>query len=287
MVHTVAASMSWWQATILGIVEGLTEYLPVSSTGHLLLAQRAMGMAQTQEAKEAADAYAIVIQAGAILAVAGLYWKRFVQMAKGLMGKDQAGLRLALNVGLAFAITGAIGLPSEHFVKTYLFDSIPAINAAWLAGGLAILAVVYFKPKKRGGFPPGGVDSLTLPQAAIIGLMQVLAMWPGTSRSLITIVAGLLVGLSVSAAVEFSFILGVVTLLGATAVELHKHHQTLTANYGVFDMLLGFVVAGGFAAIAVEWMVTYLKRHSLSLFGWYRVILAAVVGALMVMGKLG
>jgi len=277
--------MTWWQALILGIVEGVTEYLPVSSTGHLLLVQQWLGLRSAQAQTVASDAYAIVIQAGAILAVFGLYWRRFAQMGRGLLGRDPVGLRLALNVGLAFAITGAIGITFEKTVKHYFFN-VPAITAAWLVGGLAILAVTYLRPQRPGMLPPRNMDSLTLPQAAIIGLMQVLAMWPGTSRSLITIVAGLLVGMGIGAAVEFSFLLGVVTLLAATGKEVYSNHQALAHNYSMLNMGVGFVVAGISAAFAVEWMVTYLKRHSLAIFGWYRVILAAVVGVLMILGLL-
>lgn len=276
--------MDAWQALILGVVEGLTEYLPVSSTGHLLLTQRALGIEQTP----AADAYAICIQAGAILAVVGLYWRRMKQMTRGLMGKDRLGLRLAMNIIGAFGVTAVLAVLLEKRVKAHLFN-LPAISAAWIVGGLAILVAVHWlRSPKRPVMEQGdlGLDSLTLPGAAIIGLLQALAMWPGTSRSLITIVAGLLVGLSVSAAVEFSFLLGMVTLLAATAKDGLEFGPLMLETYSLGVMLLGVAVAGISAAAAVQWMVAYLRRHSLAVFGWYRIALGAAVGALILAGKL-
>ncbi len=275
--------MEWWQAVILGIVEGLTEYLPVSSTGHLLLAQRAMGIPQSA----AADAYAICIQSGAILAVLGLYRHRLKQMTQGLMGKNPRGFAMLVNIIVAFAVTGVLAVLLEKSVKAKLFN-LPAITTAWLVGGLAILAVVYLRPRKSQGLLPDsrGIETLTLPGALLIGLMQTIAMWPGTSRSLITIFAGLLVGLSVPAAVEFSFLLGVVTLLAATAKDAHEHGPLMLETYSLGVMLLGVVVAAISAAGAVKWMVSYLRQHSLAIFGWYRIALAVIVGALMMLGLL-
>ena len=274
--------MEWWQAVILGIMEGLTEYLPVSSTGHLLLAQRALGIPQS----DAADAYAICIQSGAILAVLGLYWHRLKQMTRGLLGQDPRGFALLVNVVVAFGVTGMLAVLLEKAVKARLFN-LPAITIAWLVGGLAILIFVYMRPRQQTLLPEAhGLETLTWPGAVVIGLMQTIAMWPGTSRSLITIFAGLLVGLSVSAAVEFSFLLGVLTLLAATAKDAHEHGPLMLETYSLSVMLLGGIVAAISAAAAVKWMVSYLKQHSLAIFGWYRIALAAVVGALMIGGKL-
>lgn len=279
--------MEWWQALILGVVEGLTEYLPVSSTGHLILTQRAMGIGES----EAADAYAICIQSGAILAVLGLYRRRLVQMGRGLAGRDREGWQLVINLGVAFGITAVIALTLERWVKHHLFN-LPAIVLAWLVGGLAILGVVWLRGDGRRGVrglgqrDPGRLEEMDVGAAAVIGLCQAVAIWPGTSRSLVTIVAGLLVGLSVPAAVEFSFLLGVITLLAATAKDAWEFGPVMVEQYSLGTMLLGVAVAWVSAAVAVKWMVGYLRRHSLAVFGWYRLILAAVVGGLMWMGKL-
>lgn len=266
--------MDGLQAVVLGLVEGLTEYLPVSSTGHLILSQRLMGIGES----EAADAFAICIQAGAIVAVLALYFRRVRQMVEGLLGRDPLGLRLAVDVAVAFLPAAVIGLLFEKRIKHYLFN-LPSITFAWLAGGLAILAVVHWRKKGAGSERARlALEDLPAAGALLIGLIQCLAMWPGTSRSLVTIVGGLLVGLSVEAAVEFSFLLGVVTLTAATAHDLLKHGQALAHAYAPLSMALGFAAAAVAAALSVKWMVGYLRRHSLAVFGWYRVALAAAVG---------
>ena len=271
--------MDWWQALILGIVEGATEYLPVSSTGHLIVAMRAIGLEKTQ----ATDAYAICIQSGAILAVLGLYRVRFRQMAKGLLGRDRQGRELALNLTISFGITGVLGLAFNHWIEEHLF-LVSYVVMAWLVGGLAILLVAWSKRGRPGrvGFD---LDTLGWKQAAVIGLSQALAMWPGTSRSLITIAAGLLLGMSISAAVEFSFLLGVVTLLAAGALKAYQSGP-LIMDMGLVNVLIGIIVAAFAAWISIKWMVTYLRRHGLAIFGYYRIAIGVVVGLLVISGWL-
>lgn len=279
--------MTWWQAMILGIVEGLTEYLPVSSTGHLILAQRALGIGDS----DAANAYAICIQLGAIVAVLELYFGRIRQMGRGLLGQDRVGRRLAKAIVAGFLPAAVLGLLLDEWIKENLFGGDawglwPTV-AAWAAGGVAILAVAWARRGRDDG-PRTGFDlaELTWRGGLIIGFAQTLAMWPGVSRSLVTIVGGVLIGLSLPAAVEFSFLLGVVTLGAATAYDGIKHGDAMFAQYSVFDMLVGFVFAWLSAVIAVKWMVSYLKRHGLAVFGWYRVALAVVVAGLIVLGPL-
>lgn len=273
--------MTSLQALVLGVVEGVTEYLPVSSTGHLILAQRLMGIGEG----EAADALAICIQGGAIVAVLGLYFSRVTQMAAGVAGRDPTGRRLALNILAAFLPAVVIGLLFEKRIKEALFN-LPAITVAWLVGGFAILAAVWWQKRRTGGGQGEGreLEELTLPGALAIGFWQCLAMWPGTSRSLVTIVGGLSAGLGVAPAIEFSFLLGVVTLTAATAHDILKHGHALLAAYSVSSLIVGFLAAAVAATLAVKWMVTYLRRHGLSIFGWYRVALALAVGASLVAG---
>ena len=292
--------MTWWQAILLGIVEGLTEYLPVSSTGHLLIVQELLGLTTgSASAKEAADAYAICIQAGAIVAVLGLYAGRIKQMASGVVGRDPSGRRLFINILAGFVPAAVIGLALNHQIKEYLFGPWPIV-AAWFVGGVAILVV----DRRRGGRGSSGslgagagggdmareeVDllSLTWRLALIIGFAQCLAMWPGVSRSLVTIVAGVLVGLSLASAVEFSFLLGVVTLGAATCYDLLKHGSTMLEHYGITEMFIGFLFAFISAVMAVKWMVNYLKSHGMAVFGYYRIVIAVVVAGLILLQWVG
>lgn len=270
--------MDNFQALILGLVEGLTEYLPVSSTGHLLLAQRMMGI----DSSTAADAFAISIQGGAILAVLGIYRARVGQMIMGLFGRDQTGGRLLLNLVCAFVPAAVLGLLLEKPIKKYLFGGdawgLWPVVAAWFVGGLAILAVSFAR-RRRGALPSTGLDldQLTIRMALIVGFAQCIAMWPGVSRSLITIVGGVMVGLSLPAAVELSFLLGVITLTAATLYDALKHGPEMLATYGAVPLLIGFVSAWISAVLAVKWMVGYLKSHGMEIFGWYRVALAIAV----------
>lgn len=274
--------MNFLQALILGIVEGLTEYLPVSSTGHLLLAQRIMGI----ESGEVSDAFAICIQAGAIVAVLGLYRERVGQMLLGVVGRNPGGLRLAINLVAAFIPAAVLGLLLEKTIKGYLFADLWTVVAAWFVGGVAILAVSWSR-RRHGATPRTGLDleHLTIRMAVIVGAAQCIAMWPGVSRSLITIVGGVLVGLSLPAAVELSFLLGVVTLSAATAKDGLEYGSQMLATYGALPLLAGFAAAWLSAVIAVKWMVNYLKSHGMEIFGWYRVALAIAVAAWLVWPK--
>lgn len=270
--------MDNFQALILGLVEGLTEYLPVSSTGHLLLAQRWMGIPSST----ASDAFAICIQAGAILAVLGLYRARVGQMVMGLVGRDAPGRRLLFALVAAFTPAAVLGLLLEKPIKKYLFGGdawgLWPVVAAWFVGGIAILVVSAVR-RRRGATPQTGLDleHLTIRMAVIVGLAQCLAMWPGVSRSLLTIVGGVLVGLSLPAAVELSFLLGLITLTAATAYDGLKHGPEMLATYGPVPLLIGFGAAWLSAVLAVQWMVGYLKSHGMEIFGWYRVLLAIAV----------
>ena len=284
------SEMSAGQAMVLGVVEGVTEYLPVSSTGHLLLAQRIMGIGEDaslteddhKREKEAADAYAICIQAGAIIAVLGLYFRRVQQMLSGLFGRNPVGLRLLIGVGAGFLPAAVIGLLFNKHIKEYLFGPWPVV-AAWLVGGLAILAVSYRTRHDREKRTITGIplDHLTWKMAFIIGIAQCIAMWPGVSRSLITIVGGLLVGLSLPATVEFSFLLGLVTLGAATGYDALKHGQVMLQTFDPGSLTIGLVFAFISAVISIKWMVAYLNNHGLAIFGYYRVAVAVATAALL------
>jgi undecaprenyl-diphosphatase len=270
------------KAAALGLVEGVTEYLPISSTGHLLVAQRLMDIGTTDETKDAADAYAIAIQSGAILAVLLLYWRRLLSMVFGLFGRDAEGRRVLVALVLSVLPAAAVALVFERPIKDNLLEVGPVV-AAWIVGGLVILLVA---PRLTGSTNGTALEAITPGQALIIGVAQCLALWPGTSRSLVTILAALAVGLSLAAAVEFSFLLGFVTLGAATLFEFAKDGSTMIDAYGWVDPLIGLVFAFVSAAVAIKWMVGYLQRHSLAIFGWYRLGVAAVALVLLATGTL-
>lgn len=286
--------MEPWQAFVLGVIEGITEYLPVSSTGHLIVAQRLMGIGTgSPESKAAADAFAVCIQGGAIMAVLGLYSKRVIQMIQGVFGKNPEGLRMAINILAGFIPALVLGVLLNHWIKQYLFGMWPVV-IAWIVGGFGILATVWLN-KKRGG-EAGGKElaELTWKMALMIGLLQCVAMWPGTSRSLMTICGGLLVGLSMRAAVEYSFLLGVLTLTAATAKDaidkvdgippydtLFGGTKLMFHEYGALPMAVGLVAAAVSAALAVKWLVAFLQSHGLSAFGWYRIALGLMIAGLI------
>jgi undecaprenyl-diphosphatase len=254
------------QALILGVIEGITEYLPVSSTGHLLIAQRLMGIPES----EVANAYAIAIQAGAIVAVLGLYRQRVGEMLQGVIGRNPGGLKLALYLVLAFLPAAVFGVLFDDAIEARLFGVQPVV-IAWIAGGVLILALAPWIARRRTG---RGLDQLDWRAALLIGFAQCLALWPGTSRSLVAILGGLLAGLSLPAAVEFAFLLGLITLGAATAYKGLQLGELMLATYGLTVILAGFAAAWLSATLAIRWMVGWLTRHGLSLFAWWRFIAA-------------
>jgi len=265
------------KAIILGAVEGFTEYLPVSSTGHLLVTQRLLDLGEG-EAKAAADTYVIAIQIGAILAVVMLYWRRLGQLTSGMIGRDTDGRRLLGRLVIAFVPAAFVGLLLGDTIKDQLFGAWPVI-AAWMVGGLFL---VWWNPR------PGTTEltAFTVRNAAIIGLAQILALWPGMSRSLVTIAAALAIGASMAAAVEFSFLLGLATLSAATFYDLARDGQTILDEYGWRTPLLGGIVAFITAVIAVRWLVAFLRTRPLSIFGWYRIGIAIASAAMIGLGVL-
>ncbi len=280
--------MQWWEAAVLGLVEGVTEYLPVSSTGHLILAAWLLGL-ESPEGREALATFEIAIQGGAILAVLGLYRARVAQMARGLAGRDAAGRRLLAQIALAFLPAALLGPLLDDPIEEHLFSAAPVLLALLLGGVWMI-----WLDRRRDPHAGGGLEALSARAALGIGLFQCVAMWPGTSRSMMTIAGGVLLGLRAPAAAEFSFLLGVPTLGAACAFKLAKNllaalegkEPTLFEAFGAGPVLLGFAVAAVSAALAVRWLVGFLGRHGLAPFGWYRVALALVLGALAATGTL-
>ena len=258
-------------------VEGLTEYLPVSSTGHLLVTNELLGLNETEASESAIETYAICIQVGAIIAVLFLYQERIRQMIDGVLGKSEEGRRISIAVIIAFTFTAVIGLSTVDLVKDNLFG-VPPIAGAWIVGGIVILVL-----SRIGFFDKAGAElgSLTWKNAIVIGLIQAIAVWPGVSRSMITIIGAVLVGLSLRAAVEFSFLLGLVTLTAATAFEGLQGGAELIDTFGITTPLIGLVVAFVAAIASVKWMVSWLNDKGFELFGWYRIIIGIVAFGLL------
>lgn len=288
-------------AAILGVVEGLTEYLPVSSTGHLILANAAIGLdsdapivARGSEntvvyesdgsvftVKEAADAYSIIIQFGAIIAVLFAYWKRCTGTLVGVLRCDPASWRLSRNLIVAFVPAAGLGFLFSDKIETFLFNPV-TVAVALIIGGVLML-VVDKRQKKRAAL---GEDSdaekldlqdLSVKQSLTIGLMQCIALWPGMSRSMATIVGGYVAGLSPRRATEFSFLLGLITLSAASVYKTLKCAPQMLESFGAGVSGIGLAVAFVAAFASVKWMVDWISEHGLSAFAWYRFALAAVV----------
>jgi len=275
-------TLSSRDAIVLGIVEGLTEYVPVSSTGHLILTSQALGLGEEPEVRSAINTYLVVIQVGAIMAVVTVYGKYLWMMFLGLFGKSHAGRHLLGAVIIAFIPAAVVGLLLERWIDKYLFGLWPVVFA-WLAGGIALI-IWGRKPDPRVEMEGLLMKDIDSRKALIIGGLQVIAMWPGTSRSLVTILGGRLAGLSMKESVTFSFLLGMLTLTAATVYKLLGQGQDMIEVLGVQNLVLGTFVAWIAAWIAVKSMVAYLKKHGLGLFGFYRVALAVVTTILLLQG---
>ncbi|XAL99801.1 undecaprenyl-diphosphate phosphatase [Phycisphaeraceae bacterium D3-23] len=275
--------MTWWQAIILGIVEGLTEYLPVSSTGHLILASWALGLSDGSASSERAiNSFNIVIQAGAIAAVLGLYRARVVQMCRGILGKDADGRRLAINLVIAFLPAAVLGPLLNDTIEQALFKPWPVIGALFV--GAWLMLAVAWNQKLLEGRSNLEIEDINWRIALLIGFGQCIAMWPGTSRSMMTIVAALMLGLRAKAAAEFSFLLGLITLSAATCYSGVRGGTEIIEEIGWMPLFIGFLAATFSAALAVKWFVGFLTKHGLAPFGWYRLALAVGLGLLIYTG---
>lgn len=285
--QAVPAEITLTQAAILGVVEGLTEYLPVSSTGHLILASHYLDLSTRSQTSgplgpkiiknPAIDAFEVIIQVGAILAVLGLYRHQVARMGRGALGRDRRGRHLLVCLGIAFAPAAVFGLLLHDWITEHLFSPY-TVAGALIVGGVLMIAVEHMfwrrKPRKR---RISKVDHIRYWQALVIGLAQCLAMWPGTSRSMVTILAAVIVGLNLVTAAEFSFLLALPTLGGATLYALLKDFGPLMDACGPLTLIVGIVVAGIAAALAVKAFVKWLTRHGMLPFGVYRIVLGALV----------
>lgn len=287
--ESLGQAMTWWKAAALGVVEGVTEYLPISSTGHLLVTADLLGLDGPKGSArvDAVNAYVVAIQFGAIIAVAGLFWKRFRDMLLGLVGRSESGRHLLVILVIAFLPSAIVGFLLDSPIEDALWGPWPIV-VMWVLGGILILVLERTgRIPDRGQKPPPGVDvlrSITYRQALLIGIAQIVALVPGTSRSLATILGALLVGVAMPAAVEFSFLLGFATLTVASGYKLVTDGSTVVDQFGWVNPLIGVVFAFVAAVLAIKWLISYLETHSLSVFAWYRFGAAAVTVALLLGG---
>lgn len=265
--------MTTWQVVLLGILEGVTEFLPVSSTGHLLLVEHFLGI------KPSKRVFEILIQLGAILAILTVYFAKLWRLLVDLP-RDKRTQRFVLAILLAFLPAAVVGLTLHKFIKEVLFESPMLICSTLIIGGIILLIVDRLK------LQPVHDDVMDIPPvtALKIGLWQCLAMIPGVSRSGATIVGAMLMGTSKRAAAEFSFFLAMPTMAGAFAVDLVKNMKDLDAP-AIQSIALGFIVAFFAGVLVVRYLLDFVSRHGFAPFAWWRIVVGGLgMGALLVIG---
>jgi undecaprenyl-diphosphatase len=296
------AELTLRDAVVLGVVEGLTEFLPVSSTGHLIIANRFLGLDADEPLRDeagqivwfkapsaqdpdgvpltlklAADTYIVVIQGGAIVAVVLLFWAQLMGILRGMVGRDAAGLRLLRNILLAFLPPAILGLSVHGWIDAHLF-SVGTVVVALISGAVLMLAAERWR-KRRDALVPSRKEphELTVPQAVGVGCVQCLSLWPGMSRSMVTMVGGYFMGLTPPKAAEFSFLVGLPVLGGAAVYKFWQAGPAMVALFGWTEMIVGALVATICAALAVKFFIAYLSRRGLEPFAYYRIGVALVL----------
>lgn len=277
--------MSALHALLLGIVEGITEFLPISSTGHLILTSKLLGLPDSEFLKS----FNIAIQLGAILSVCVLYWRTL------LLSRETF-----LKVCAAFLPTAVIGFAAHGLAKEYLLDSAGTVLWSLFIGGIVLIGFEMWYERRHVivrrahhddasdatlSSPKGDITTISYAQAALLGVFQAIAIIPGVSRSGATIIGGLTMGLSRRTIVDFSFLLAIPTMAAATALDLLKSYDQFTADDAV-NLGIGFVVSFFVALLSIKWLLGYIKHHSFKAFGVYRIAVAVVFGGLFWLGVL-
>ena len=283
-------------AFILGLVEGLTEFLPISSTGHLILVKTALGLDRNQpinidhekkqeeqlglSLKAAVDSYIIIIQIGGIAAVLVLYWPRVRLITSGVLGRSPEGRRLGFRLSLALMPAVVFALAFETVIDRYLFSAYP-VALALVIGALFMLILEHCRQSQKARPSPkrdeATLATMSVAQALLIGFCQVVALWPGMSRAMTALAGGYLIGLKPREAAEFSFLLGLPILSGAALYESVQNGPALVAALSWSSLGIGAVVAMVTAALSVKWMVGFLERYGLAPFAFYRLGLALFI----------
>jgi undecaprenyl-diphosphatase len=264
--------MTWLDAMLLGLLEGLTEFLPVSSTGHLILLGSWLG-----HEDEAAKTMEVVIQLGAVLAVVVYYRARLGSLVRGCIAGDAASRRIVTALAIAFAPAAVLGLLLHRHIKEHLFGA-PPVGAALIAGGVIMIAIEFFRGRKPQPAEGDELEQITPKRALVIGISQCFALWPGASRSMTSIVGGQIAGMGTPAAAEFSFLLAIPTLGAAALYDLAKGWHALAASpSGPLALAVGLVVSFIVALLVIAAFLRYLRRFGLAPFGVYRIALGALV----------
>jgi len=250
--------MSWLDAFILGVVEGVTEFLPISSTGHLILTSTLLGLPATEFLKS----FEIAIQLGAICAVVLLFWRSFLDVS------------VLKKIAVGFLPTAVVGLLLYSFVKTYLLGNTSVVLAALFLGGIALIVFELFHTERpRAAAEEDSIKDITLPQAFGVGLFQSIAMIPGVSRSAATIVGGLLLGVRRTTIVQFSFLLAVPTMAAATGLDVVKNID-MFSSATLTPLFIGFITAFVVAVLSIKFLLHFVRSHTFISFGIYRIALA-------------
>ena len=281
--------MTVFDAIILGLVEGVTEFLPVSSTGHLILVDLLLGL-HVRVDRESAAAFTIVVQGGAILAVLWLYPHRVGQLATGIWHAGSGGRRLAMNLAIAFVPAAVLGVALGDIITEHLFGPAPVLAALLCGGALMIASDRWQRHRASRGAPRLGLDDLSVRGALAIGASQCAALWPGTSRSMVTMLAAVALGMDRRDAAEFSFLLGLPTLTAACAYSAaeaaYAGNVRVLMTLGSASMVTGLIVATVSAVVSIRWMVSFLGHRGFAPFGWYRIFLSVGLGFLFLAGVL-
>jgi undecaprenyl-diphosphatase len=281
------------KAVIIAIVEGLTEFVPISSTGHMILVGQLIGFNATSGfEKEFADLFEVVIQLGAILAVVVLYWKKikdsivefFTYIASGTK-KGKVGFRFGMNVIIGSVPALVLGLLLHKYIKNYLF-TVQTVAVGFIVGGILLIIIENnFRRKAKTSKVVRDVDKINAIQSLKVGFFQCLAMWPGMSRSASTIMGGWVSGLNTTVAAEFSFFLAIPAMIGASGLDLVKFegYSNMTANYWT-ALVLGFIVAFIVSLLVIDGFINYLKKKPMRVFAIYRILAGLVLVGLIFAG---
>ena len=266
LLHLFMDNLALLKALFLGLIEGLTEFLPISSTGHLILFGHLIDFKS-----DSGRVFEVVIQFGAILAVCWLYRQKIIALIRGFFSGEVHARRFAINVFVAFLPAVVIGVLAVDFIKQVLFSPL-VVAFALIIGGLIIFAVEAreYKPKTI------EATNISFKQSILVGFAQCVAMVPGTSRSGATIIGGMLLGLSRKAATEFSFFLAMPTMLGAATYDLFRNANVLTSD-NLVNISVGFMAAFVAALLVIKALVKFVEKHSLRVFAWYRIVLGILI----------
>jgi undecaprenyl-diphosphatase len=290
----VRADFTYGRALVTGTVEGITEYLPVSSTGHMIISDRLLGVSNDPHVtvsgltdrkgrpislERVADDYIVIIQLGAILAVIVAFFGRIRSLLSGLCRGERRSLDLAMAIVVAFIPAAFLGFLFKDAITAYLF-SVEVVAVALLVGGLVILIAERVLPKSVTN-ESDEVATIGWRAALTVGLCQCFALIPGTSRSLATILGGRVAGLSHAAATEFSFLVGLLTLSAASVYKMWALGPALTQVYPAGPASVGLLVAAVTAFVSVKWLVGYVSRNGLGVFAWYRIALGGAILAIL------